>query len=730
MKLFTVTLFLMLHLLPPLTTAENLKTIKFSQNNSLTCSQGLTDCKVNPGYSCINHDNGVYVTDLAAEALLCHSHKGWLPCLRIKLNITAKGFHEDTGLSGEANHEDERDEHKEEELGSSLGYQTVSSTSVSVQVCYSIPEFSGSRKITFSMDTSTEQMWISLVVELKKVHFGSSFTIFSSESLKHHFSKHITLPSVESVCSQGIPLCKVPVLRKEVNHTSGMVKLTVDPAGRSKLNELLACQRMEKEGDCSALEWNNPLMIPLSSAAPCLCFQVWWKNTEGEKAVFEPRMEICPFLNDTALSNVSVTVVEQRQTRDSDRTGHANSTTLVWNITAPCRLDAELQLCKKTSWSDSSCHEIHDLRKTRIHVHSHFNPKWKNLKQQWLFQGEFPEVERHPSLCVKIKVKGLEGHFKPVCPFAETRTHWSFVLLICVVLICLTVLGAYAVQGSLKGWVFRWLKVDDIRAAVGGSHVVLLYPPDAESGLAELVCRLGSGLSSLGFSVSLDLWSRSELSALGPVPWLHSRLDRVQRNGGKVVLVLTQAAWARAEEWGRRAGARVREEHTGEKEKEDSSLHASSSGSYDVFSASLSCILADYLQGRAGERFILAQFEAHPAGPPGSGESLPELFRGLPLFSLPSQSLGFLTELTNGTQKKQAGKGANRRMRAGVLRAGSRALTETLRELKGGTGYRLVGLSQGFRAEDPWESIPLHQGLSSPTASPELHVKSSTVNWV
>lgn len=259
---------------------------------------------------------------------------------------------------------------------------------------------------------------------------------------------------------------------------------------------------------------------------------------------------------------------------------------------------------------------------------------------------------------------------------------------------------------------------------------MLLYPPDADSSLAELVCRLGSGLSSLGFGVSLDLWSRSELNALGPVPWLHSRLDRVQRHGGKVVLVLTQAAWARAEEWGRHANARDGEEQKEEKEEEDSGHHVSVSRYSDVFSASLSCILADYLQGRAGERFVLAQFEAQPGAPLSTGGLLPELFRGLPLFSLPSQSLGFLTELTNGTRRRHAGGGANRRMRAGVLRAGSKALAEALRELRGGTGYRLAGLSQGFRTEDPWESIPLQQGLSSPTASPELLSKSSTVNWV
>ncbi|KAL7884355.1 hypothetical protein AOLI_G00071250 [Acnodon oligacanthus] len=726
MRLLTLTLLFILHSPLPLTAAEKLETIEFNETNALTCGQGMTDCKVNPGDFCVDRDDRVYVSSLAAVALLCHSHKGWLPCLRIQLNITIEGSPEDSGVSGEATHEDERDESKEEEHGSSLGHFAAVSDSVFVQVCYSIPDFSGSKELTFTPSISTDhptQMWMSLVVELSQAHFGSKFTIFSSAI--HNFSVQVnTLPSIDTMCSQGldIPLCNGPIVYKEINHATGMVKLRIDDADRDILNELLACQKMEKEGECYKLEWKeNPLMIPLSSAAPCLCFQVWWKTSKGA-----PRNEFCPF-NDTAFSgsNVSVSVVEQRKTHDGSV--HRNTTALVWNITSPCRLEAEIQLCKK-SWSDTGCHEIHDLRKTRLHIHRHHHSKWRQFKQQWQFQGGFAEVERHPSLCVQIMVKGMEGHFKLLCPFEVSRTHWSFVFLVCVVLICLTVLGAYAVQGTLKGWVFRWLKVDDIKGAVGGSQVVLLYPPDADSGLAELVCRLGSGLLSLGFNVSLDLWSRSELSALGPVPWLHSRLDRVQRHGGKVVLVLTQAAWARAEEWGHRAGAR--EELKMEKDKEDSGPHVSASPYSDVFSASLSCILADYLQGRAGERFVLAQFEAQPAGPLAAGGPLPELFRGLPLFSLPSQSLGFLTELTNGTQKRQAGRVENRRMRAGVLRAGSRTLADALHGLRGGTGYKLVGLSQGFRTEDPWESIPLQQGLSSPTASPELHNKSSTVNWV
>lgn len=255
--------------------------------------------------------------------------------------------------------------------------------------------------------------------------------------------------------------------------------------------------------------------------------------------------------------------------------------------------------------------------------------------------------------------------------------------------------------------------------------MVLLYPPDQDQALPGLVCRLGSSLSGLGFSVSLALWSRGELSVLGPVPWLHSRLDQLQRHGGKVVLILTRSALERAEEWGRRGRDRDRGgvSEEGKDGEEPLASHGSPYG--DVFSASLSCVLADYLQGRAGERFVLAQFECLPPLPLGNSQPLPELFRGLPLYSLPSQSLGFLTELA------VARGGPSRRRRAGGLRAASRALAVGLRGFGGSGGF--WGFSQGSAAagvEDAWETVPLQPCHTPPPSSPSSSPKSGNMAWV
>lgn len=66
----------------------------------------------------------------------------------------------------------------------------------------------------------------------------------------------------------------------------------------------------------------------------------------------------------------------------------------------------------------------------------------------------------------------------------------------------------------------------------------------------------------------------------------------------------------------------------------------------DLFTASLFLIQADKLLGRAGERFLLIQFDTHSKQTQTSNGTLPELLHGLPLFRLPTQTKSLLAELT------------------------------------------------------------------------------------
>ncbi|XP_071780672.1 interleukin-17 receptor C isoform X2 [Centroberyx gerrardi] len=695
----------------------------------LSCSEGLTDCSVSSAflYDAVPPDpeDTVDVRSVELKVILCCSDRqDCEPCLQIFITVqevdNEKEVFEESG-----DHSDE-DEHsiKKQTAGGS-GQYVLPKPRALVKVCHSSPgSIEHCKALLFRPSYSvpeqqpTQEMRLLLT---EKVKFGSPVVVHVHA---HSRTTHnITIPSLQEVCSQNltgaVKECDAPRLQAVPDQERDVVLLQLDNPNTSQ--EVLMCQMFWNEIPGEVFEWHKgqrEMIISSNSVAPCLCFQVWWKG----KTL---RTESCPFKEQQALErmqhNVSVSMVES-QTREG-------GTVLSWNVTAPCRLEAELWLCKRDS-AGGRCEEVTGSRQ-RMHSQQHAG--WRASRHGHWKKGEFINVSSHPSFCVQIKVHGMNSYLEPQCPFATPRWRWSLLLLLGLLLICLAILGAYFVQGVLKGYVWRWLKDDDVKGAVGGGHVVLLYPPDGEQALPGMMCRLGSSLQALGFSVSLDLWSQAELSVLGPVPWLHSRLDRLQRQGGKVVLVLTQAAWAKAEEWGSRGWERdtPRERNRDTEEEEAEKSCRASSPHLDVFSASLSCILADYLQGRAGERFILVQFESLPPEPPDCCRPLPELFRGLHLFSLPSQSLGFLTELAGG---RHAGTASARRRRAGGLRVASRALARGLSGFTAGsTVLRLAGLSQdcvGVGAEDSWETVPLQPCLTTPPSSPDTCPKGSGMDWV
>ncbi|XP_029910728.1 uncharacterized protein LOC115361490 [Myripristis murdjan] len=701
------------------------------QPPQLTCSEGLTDCHVSSAYLDdavpLDPEDTVDVGRVELKVYLCCSDRQ--DCeLCLQINITVREVDNEPEMSEESgNHGDEDDLSNKKQLVDGSGLNVLPESGIIravVKVCHSSPgAVEYCRTLWFRPRYSVQEQHpipeMRLVLT-EKAHFGSPVKV---HVYAHTQTTHdITIPSLQEVCSlnldDSIKECDAPRLRAVTDHEKGIVHVQLDSTKTSQ--EVLMCQLVWNEMPGKVLQWRRgqrEMIFSLNSVAPCMCFQVWWAG----KAL---RRESCPFKNQQEIlermqHNVSVSM-EEVQMREGDMA-------LSWTVNAPCRLEAEVWLCKKDS-ARGHCEEVTGSRQ-RMHNYAHAG--WRTTGNGHWKKGEFVNVSSHPSICVQIKVHGTTSYLEPHCPFATPRWRWSLPLLIGLLLFCLAILAAYFVQGVMKGYMWRWLKEDDIKGAVGGGHVVLLCPPDGDEALPGLLCRLGSSLQALGFSVSLDLWSKAELSMLGPVPWLHSRLDRLQRHGGKVVLVLTQAAWAKAEEWGtKRDMSRERSRNVEGKEEPDKNLSASAT-SVDVFSASLSCILADYLQGRAGERFVLVQFESLPPEPPGCCRPMPELFRGLHLFSLPSQSLGFLTELA---ARRQTTTASARRKRAGGLRVASRALARGLSGFTtGSTVLHLAGISQdcvGAGEEDSWETVPLQPCLTTPPSSPDACPKVSGVEWV
>eukprot|EP00063_Salmo_salar_P048244 XP_014023079.1 PREDICTED: uncharacterized protein LOC106583442 isoform X2 [Salmo salar] len=639
------------------------------KSEHFTCSKGLSNCTVKAGVVVLIPECPVDHRGLEVQPVLCcRQGTACRPCIHIHLDIHPRN------------------------------HQTASY----VNVCYNVPELQMDMckileftVIPAALDgQATSKAWLSLLLKDNAVSFNSQVTVYVCS----HHSK-VVLPSVDEVCSsaaQGVvEECDIPSFSTLIDQESNEVRLQVNKADDSPY-PLEMCLQHEDNGVCRVrvvlgvhlnsvnmqqfsetfthpndsmllvvLQTCKESTIPLHSVTPCMCFQVWWNK--GDKR--SHRSISCPFRNHTELlqrnvwENVSVSVVQGQM--------NSGGTMLSWNLTAPCRVEAEVWPCQKEAGLDMDrCTELVAFRQRLS------DDIWReNSRGHWLMPGVFEDVILGHDLCVMVKVKGKNSALGPFCPIDSNWWHWrwSLLVLLSLMLAVLAAICLYFLHGKLKRWAWEWYQKECGRLANRG-HIVLLSPPDVDGSVSELVCELGSSLCAQGFSVSVDLWSRAELCSLGPLPWLHSQLQHLDSHGVRAILVLTQAAWERTEDWVRQWDQQgqqgkdivqgVEKEEGGEEmegEGEDKGLLQGLSSPYaDVFSAALSCIKADHKLGCAGERFLLVHFEAHSVKPPSSERGLPELFQGLPMFHLPSQSQGLLAELAMGPTGPEAGIGGYR----------------------------------------------------------------------
>ncbi|XP_063081313.1 interleukin-17 receptor C isoform X6 [Cavia porcellus] len=197
------------------------------------------------------------------------------------------------------------------------------------------------------------------------------------------------------------------------------------------------------------------------------------------------------------------------------------------------------------------------------------------------------------------------------CPLDKyTHKRWALVWLASLLLLAAAFL------------LLLLLRKDRGKATAGIRAALLLYSAD-DAAFERLVGALASALSRLPLGVAVDLWSRRELSAQGPVAWLHARRRQTLQERGVVVLLFSPGAVALCRQW-LQGGPPVPGAH----------------GPHDAFAASLSCVLPDFLQGRAPGRYVGACFDGLLAP-----DAVPAPFHAAPLFSLPSQLRGFLGAL-------------------------------------------------------------------------------------
>ncbi|XP_074054706.1 interleukin-17 receptor C isoform X2 [Macrotis lagotis] len=391
---------------------------------------------------------------------------------------------------------------------------------------------------------------------------------------------------------------------------------------------------------------------------PCLCIQVHSNVSDSLRNTY------CPFREDSRA---------QQNLWSHSKLKFLRTTSLSWQVEAPCPLSAETVLCWKLMDSET-CHPL---------------PVPKLLQNVTVnkFQ-DLPLKTLHPNVCVQVWSRGklhiqecpLEDILDPLrddilvletwgpqetqsfcametsgCTLLPSMAHTRAALLgkqllqdlqsgQCMQLWNDTgVLWVCSLQKYVhKRWVLAWLGFlvlaacilllllanrGGVKGAARGRRALLLYCPD-HAGFERLVGTLATALAQLRLPVALDLWHRRELSALGPLAWFHAQRRRALQEGGLLVLLFSPGAAALCAQW----------------------LRAEAPAGTGPFAASLSCVLPDFLEGRAPGRYLVACFEELlPA------RDVPELFRAVPVFSLPSQMPAFLRALAGpGTRRREA----------------------------------------------------------------------------
>ncbi|XP_065408891.1 interleukin-17 receptor C isoform X4 [Chrysemys picta bellii] len=472
----------------------------------------------------------------------------------------------------------------------------------------------------------------------------------------------------------AIRVCQVPRLQIFVGPEHVVVQLQDVPAGQNFFVWFYWNQTHQEEGLRIERGLQN-YSLPSAQLLPCLCLQVW-------PDILDPlRTSLCPFTKEPAAWT--------RLWAQAQLKLYLTGEKLSCSVSAPCMVPADLVPCWRLK-STGPCHELPHLRQALtvpgLHEFGTLQPHPNLCVQVWsggqvqlmqcLQEGALGALRGQPadlllmetrdpqgnillcavergtctplanSTCMGVGVGALEQQLRwdvqskqcvQVWPAEGSvvgtgwacslekylRAHWALAWLGVLLSTFCILLLVLLKKENLKGWL-KMLKEDYSPGGVlQGRRALILYSPD-HAGFERLVSTLACALTRLQLAVSVELWSRAELCAIGPMQWFHAQRLRVLQEGGTVVLLFSRGAVARCTEW--------LLWKPGELLPRDDPCSA--------FSASLNCILPDFLAGKAGGRYLVACFEdlLQPS-------DIPELFRSVPIFTLPSQLPTFLLAL-------------------------------------------------------------------------------------
>ncbi|XP_063559692.1 interleukin-17 receptor C isoform X35 [Gorilla gorilla gorilla] len=606
--------------------------------------QDATHCS--PGLSCHLWDSDILClpgdivpapgpvlapTHLQTELVLrCQKETDCDLCLRVAVHLAVHG------------HWEEPEDEKKFGGAADSGVEEPRNASLQAQVVLSFQAYPTARCVLLEVQVPAALVQFgqsvgSVVYDCFEAALGSEVRIWSYTQPRYEKELNHT---------QQLPDCRGLEVRNSIPSCWALPWLNVSADGD---NVHLVLNVSEEQHFGLSLYWNQvqgppkprwhknltgPQIITLNHTdlVPCLCIQVWPLEPDSV------RTNICPFREDP------------RAHRNLWQAARLRLLTLQsWLLDAPCSLPAEAALCWRALGGDPCQPLVPPL-------------SWENVTVDKVL--EFPLLKGHPNLCVQVnsseKLQLQEclwadslGPLKDDVLLLETRGPQDNRSLCALEPSGCTSLPSRASTlwdddlGALwacpmdkyihKRWALVWLacllfaaalslilllKKDHAKAAARGRAALLLYSAD-DSGFERLVGALASALCQLPLRVAVDLWSRRELSAQGPVAWFHAQRRQTLQEGGVVVLLFSPGAVALCSEW-----------------LQDGVSGPGAHGPHDAFRASLSCVLPDFLQGRAPGSYVGACFDRllHP-------DAVPALFRTVPVFTLPSQLPDFLGAL-------------------------------------------------------------------------------------
>ncbi|XP_063458241.1 interleukin-17 receptor C isoform X46 [Pan paniscus] len=596
--------------------------------------QDATHCS--PGLSCHLWDSDILClpgdivpapgpvlapTHLQTELVLrCQKETDCDLCLRVAVHLAVHGHWEEP--------EDE------EKFGGAAdsGVEEPRNASLQAQVVLSFQAYPTARCVLLEVQVPAALVQFgqsvgSVVYDCFEAALGSEVRIWSYTQPRYEKELNHT---------QQLPDCRGLEVRNSIPSCWALPWLNVSADGD---NVHLVLNVSEEQHFGLSLYWNQtgPQIITLNHTdlVPCLCIQVWPLEPDSV------RTNICPFREDP------------RAHRNLWQAARLRLLTLQsWLLDAPCWLPAEAALCWRAPGGDPCQPLVPPLSWENVTVDVNSSEKLQLQECLWadslgplkddvlLLETRGPQDNRslcalEPSGCTSLPSKASTraarlGEYLLqdlqsgqclqlwdddlgalwACPTDKyIHKRWALVWLACLL---------FAAALSL----ILLLKKDHAKAAARGRAALLLYSAD-DSGFERLVGALASALCQLPLRVAVDLWSRRELSAQGPVAWFHAQRRQTLQEGGVVVLLFSPGAVALCSEW-----------------LQDGVSGPGAHGPHDAFRASLSCVLPDFLQGRAPGSYVGACFDRllHP-------DAVPALFRTVPVFTLPSQLPDFLGAL-------------------------------------------------------------------------------------